>query len=282
MNKINLIFTFLIVVLLASCTEKEITIPEYTPPTTDKAILIEEFTGVQCTNCPNGAKVIKAMEEKYGDIIVPIAIHNSDDFSLPIDSSKYDFRTKIGDKVFSIHSSSSIPKPAASFNRVFFEDAEEIPVPPTVWQSSLNTELQKPNVAYLDMILDYNSDTREVKVTATVSPVTDLKGTFKLSVALTENKIIDYQKIPDDGGKSKVIEYEFNNVLRDMITPFDGELIGSDLKKYDKIVKTLSYTLPEPGDLWIPEHIDIVAFITGGEKDSTKPVLNAIKKHLIE
>jgi len=277
MKKINLIFTFLIVILLASCTEKEIIIPEYTPPTTDKAILIEEFTGVKCINCPNGAKIIKSMEDKYGDLIVPIAIHNSDPFSEPIDSSKYDFRTEVGDNLGKLLR--PITKPSAAFNRVLFEDEEEIPVSQSSWQSSLEAELQKPNVAYLDMILNYNSDTREVKITATISPIVDLKGSFKLSVALTESKIIDIQLKPS----SKVDEnYEFNNVLRDMITPFDGELIGANLKKYDKIVKTLSYTLPEPGDLWIPENIDIVAFITGGEKDSTKPVLNAVKKHLIE
>ncbi len=279
MNKINIFFTFLLVVFLASCTEKEVIIPKYTPPTTKKAILIEEFTGVKCTNCPDGAKAIKAMEEKYGAIIVPIAIHNSDYFSEPLSENNYDFRTEVGDKIFGIHSSSSIPKPAASFNRVLFADEEEIPVGPSSWQSSLETELKKQNVTFLDMITEYNNDTRKLEITVTISPTIDLKGDFNLSVAITESNIIDAQTMPDGSIND---DYEFDNVLRDMITPFDGTFIGSDLQKDDKIVKSFSYNLPESGDLWIPENINIIAFITGGEKDSTKPVLNAVKKHLIE
>jgi len=282
MFKKYIFFILFLTILASSCTEKEIVIPKYTPPTTEKAILIEEFTGVQCTNCPNGAKVIKAMEDKYGKLIVSIAIHNTDNFSEPLPSNKYDFRTEAGDKIFKLQSKSALPKPVASFNRVYFKDyaeEDELPIVNTVWQSVLEEELKKPNVTFIDMISEYNSETREVTATVTISPIVDLTGNFNLSVALTENKIIDSQKMPDG---SLNTEYEFENVMRDMLTPYDGEPIGSNLKSGDKIVKTFTYTLPESDDLWVAENIDLVAFVTGGEKNNFSPVLNAVKIHLVD
>jgi len=198
MFKKYIILVFLLTILALSCTEKEIVIPKYEPPKTEKAILIEEFTGVQCPNCANGAKVIKAMEDKYGDIIVPIAIHNSDHFSEPYPYSKYDFRTEEGDKIFNLESSFDLPKPVASFNRVYFKeyaDEDEIPIGSSSWQSALEAELRKPNVIFLDMISEYNSETREVKVKITLSPIVDLKGNFNISLALTEDKIVDAQLV---------------------------------------------------------------------------------------
>lgn len=40
-----------------------------------KRVLIEEFTGARCLNCPNAAEVITQLHETYGDRIIPVAIH---------------------------------------------------------------------------------------------------------------------------------------------------------------------------------------------------------------
>ncbi len=278
MYRKNILFFLLLVLISASCTEKEIVIPEYKPPTTKKAILVEEFTGVRCTNCPNGAEILKNMEEKYGDLIVPISIHSSDTWATPTKSSKYDFRTDDGNKLMDLLS--PLLYPSASFNRVFFENQDEIPVsPPSLWQSSIEEELAKENVTFIDMISDYNPDTREINIKITISPLTDIEGDFKLSVALTEDKIIDAQTFEHNIIKK---DYEFNNVLKDMITPYDGTLLGSNLAKGAKIVKSFKYTLPTSKNLWVAENINLVAFITGSKDNALLPVLNAVKKHLIE
>ena len=40
-----------------------------------KTILIEEFTGHQCPNCPRAAKALDDIVDTYGDRIVIVAIH---------------------------------------------------------------------------------------------------------------------------------------------------------------------------------------------------------------
>lgn len=44
---------------------------------TTKHLVIEESTGQQCSNCPQGILAIENLENLYGDQIVPVAIHSS-------------------------------------------------------------------------------------------------------------------------------------------------------------------------------------------------------------
>ena len=48
-----------------------------------KNVLIEEYTGVQCVNCPAGAALIDGMKQQYGSRLVPIAVH-AGGFAFPI------------------------------------------------------------------------------------------------------------------------------------------------------------------------------------------------------
>ncbi|MCE3259577.1 MAG: outer membrane protein Omp28, partial [Bacteroidetes bacterium] len=40
-----------------------------------RKVLIEDYTGHQCGNCPNAAVVAESLHEKYGDKVVIIAVH---------------------------------------------------------------------------------------------------------------------------------------------------------------------------------------------------------------
>ena len=48
----------------------------YVPPTeTTHNVLIEDFTGQRCVNCPTATQKIKELEAEYGDRIIAVAIH---------------------------------------------------------------------------------------------------------------------------------------------------------------------------------------------------------------
>ena len=65
---------------------------------TYRKILIFEFTGYQCFNCPEGATEIENLKNKMGDTLVPVAIHSG--FYAKPNPPKYetDFRTAAGDE----------------------------------------------------------------------------------------------------------------------------------------------------------------------------------------
>lgn len=277
MKKISIFISLFVVLILNSCNEKTIEIPPFELPETDKVVLIEELTGVQCTNCPNGAKVIRGIEETYGDNVIAIAIH-AGGLSDPLDVSKYDLRSEDGDKLLDIITNSG--KPSTAINRVFFDDQDDMAVGSVAnWNNYIIKELEKENLLFIDLDIEFDTTTREVEMLLAISPIKDLTYEYKLNIAITESKIIDAQK----SGTDTILDYEFNNVLRDMITAFDGESIGSNLKKNTVIKKSFTYQIPdEDNGLWTAENIKIVAFVTGGKDSPNYPVLNATEKHLVE
>ena len=69
----------------------------------NKKVIIEDFTGHKCPNCPDAAREMDAIHNIYGDQIIGMAIHVSS-FAKPYPSPFiYDFRTQRGDNLSLIH-----------------------------------------------------------------------------------------------------------------------------------------------------------------------------------
>lgn len=276
MNKLIISFVFLTLIFTSCCNELPVDIPKFTPPETDKVVLMEELTGVRCINCPDGATTIRNIEQKYEGQVISIAIH-AGSLTEPLESSKYDLRCEDGINLEK--SWSYLGKPAAAIDRVVFEEPD-IPVSGyTAWQQYVEEEFKKENVLSLTTTTNYDSDTRKLEVNVSIIPLVNLAGNYKLNVALTESHIVDAQTLSNGSVK---MDYEFDNVLRDMITPWDGQSLGADLKKDDIILKSFSYTLPEDGDLWKPENIKVVSFVTGGDESDLALVINASESKITE
>ena len=89
MKKINLIVTLTILLCaFVSCdkiegpyitpdesVETNVEFPDIDPATVFRKVLIEEYTGHRCTNCPDGHRELASLHERYGDSLVAIGIH---------------------------------------------------------------------------------------------------------------------------------------------------------------------------------------------------------------
>ena len=51
-----------------------------------KTILIEEFTGHKCSNCPNGTRIIENIIETYCDHVVVLACHPDESLKILLDA----------------------------------------------------------------------------------------------------------------------------------------------------------------------------------------------------
>jgi len=70
-------------------------------PGGDRIVLLEEFTGKGCTNCPKGSREIENLLAIYDSNLVVVSIHagffaNPDFFDL----GQYDLRTEEGENIF--------------------------------------------------------------------------------------------------------------------------------------------------------------------------------------
>ena len=91
--------------------------PELDRSSVYRKILMEEFTGHLCVNCPVGHAKISELASLFGDTLVPICIH-AGTLANPAAGGLfiYNFKTPEGDKFFQDFEVSEIP--SAVVNRV--------------------------------------------------------------------------------------------------------------------------------------------------------------------
>ncbi|MEE9438013.1 MAG: Omp28-related outer membrane protein [Saprospiraceae bacterium] len=275
----NIIVLLVIVAaLFSACEEKPVIIPEFIPIETGKVLLAEELTGVRCPNCPAGSARLETISDKFPGNVIIVGIHGID-LAKPLDESKYDFRNEDA-AALEVYLKPFLGKPAAYFNRVKFENlgGEFGSIFQGQWEGVVEEELNKPQVTHIAIDKSYDTNTRVLEITITVSPIIDIPGEIKLSLMLTESEIEDAQ----DDQFEIVEDYTHEHVLRDVITTFNGDFFADGLTKGENVKKSYTYTVPESDDgLWRAEHIDIVAFVANTEGESEE-VLQATTEPLLD
>lgn len=263
-------------ILLLSCTEKAVIVPDFVAPESDRVVLLEELTGVSCPNCPTGAAKVEDLLQLYEGQLVVMAVHGEFDADPLEGYSKYDFRNEEG-KELEDYLKPFYGKPSAAINRVPNSGGELGIIGVDTWGGYIEEELAKPHTLDIALDTEYDENTRELSVQLGILPLQDLEGNFNFSVAITESHIIDAQK-----NQSEIIpEFEHMHVFREMLTAVKGDALGSDLVANKILNKTLTFTLPTDDDLWVAENCDVIAFVTRIEGD-TKFVLQAAEAAVID
>lgn len=233
----------------------------------NKKVLIEEFTGIKCGNCPDGHAIAKKLQlAKEGEVFV-VAIH-AGHYSEP-SPDQADFRTEDGNTIHDFYGANSYP--SGMVNRR--EYAGEFIVGRSYWgriAKEANAEIAPVN---LWMDLQYDDFFEELTVTiegywTEDAPVDEPM----LSVALLQNNIQAYQ-----AGSGVGDEYMHQHVLRDYLSDAFGDVI-TECKKGEYFTKTYQYALPEDykGVAVVPEQLEVLAFVTENESN----ILNVAGKKL--
>jgi hypothetical protein len=272
----NILFLFSLIFFFSSCEEKMVVIPEFLPVQSGKVILVEELTGVRCPNCPAGSERLASILGVYPDNMIIVGIHGTD-LTKPLDESKYDFRNEDNIDLENLLKP-YLGKPAAYFNRIFFDDlgGDFGNSFNGQWQGIIANELEKPQVLEVTITKSYDPVTRLLDVTVGALALEDLNGEFKLTIMLTESGIVDAQ----DDQNTVILDYVHDHVLREIITNFSGDQFADKLVKNSPVSKPYSFTLPEDGSgLWNEDNIEVIAFIANTEGDSEE-ILQAAHTHL--
>jgi len=237
-----------------------------------RQVLIEEFTGVRCVNCPAGSAAIQDLLSIYGDQLVAVSIH-AGEFSPPYADSKYDLRTPEGDQIIN-YLGAPFGFPTAVVNRKQFDGNFGLQLSQSKWAGHIAEESALPPKVKIALTPEYNPATRKLDAEITLFVQEDItEDDVRISLMITESGIHDLQLTPS--GKDP--DYTHNHVLRGMMTNFEGEIISEPLTTGAEITRHFSYTFP---DEWVPENCELVGFVSlGGDK---KDVLQAHKVHVVE
>ena len=203
-----------------------------------KKVLIEDFTGHRCPNCPSAAEELAALQNYYGDKVIGIAIHpSSQAFSTPSpltsSSYTYDFRTEFGDDIDDVFELTTVGLPRGMVNRVGFDTDHQLGK--DEWSSAVQTELAKDPIFGITLSSNVSSGNGTISVTAKALTNINLDKTeeiedYNIVICLTENGIIEWQK---DNTAGDIEEYEHNHVLRTILNTTFGESMGNSFVEGD-------------------------------------------------
>lgn len=238
---------------------------------TGRRVLVEEFTGVKCVNCPEGSKKLEELVAQHGEYVIPISIH-AGFFSNPYDSSLYDFRTPQGTNLVANLLGPVNGYPGATINRTFYPNETELSISLSKWAGYIIQDiLQAPKVE-VDIAPTYDTTSRQLSVTVDLDFAETVTEPLGISVVITENNIVDYQ-LDKDGLKAN---YNHKHVLRTMLTNYAGDAIAIGQTKAGS-TPSFTYTFTLPAN-WNADNCEIIAFVS--HKGAKLDVLQANKVHL--
>ncbi len=201
----KIFFLSLFASLLNGCSE----IAPVVPPLGDRKVLVEEFTGVRCVNCPAGTAELDNLRSIYGDRLVVVSVHTGD-FSTPYSDSRFDFRTAEGDALEK-KLGAPLGYPTAVINRKKFAGQTDLQVGRSLWAGLISEESKASSAVSFTVDKTYNATSRQFQMT--VKAVENTQNALKnivFSAIITEDNLTDAQETPT----GKRTDYKHRHVFR--------------------------------------------------------------------
>lgn len=239
-----------------------VTFPDLDPATVYRKILIEEFTGHRCQNCPAGHRTLEELHSIYGDTMVVVGIHFG---SLAETTSDfpYDFRTVAGSLIGANYNIDGIP--AAIFNRNYREGGWFR----NKWMSVMSAIDRTEIPAAIQLINEYDEANKTVKANVKVTMLQDYTGGLRLAIFLVEDGIVK----PQIDGEEIISDYVHNHVLRaSFVDPFGAILRNGDDVWHTGDTELFASTLDFQGKDWDVNNCYVVAFLVDPERSEVLQV----------
>ncbi|GAB1404829.1 MAG: Omp28 family outer membrane lipoprotein [Lentimicrobiaceae bacterium] len=241
----------------------------------EKRVLLEDYTGQTCVNCPEAAAIAHNLKNIHGERLVVLSVH-AGYFAEPYNSGlyTYDFRTEAGNIWNTFY--------GVIFNPIGIIDRKGYPgnqlVPMTGWSAKVATALSETPLVDLQLINTWDGESRKLCTHVKTRFITPVNKDLKLIVVLTESKIIKPQKNSNTelGPIPDIVDYEHNHVLRGAITlPWGTSVAKKDIPNTESVIKSFMTSLDEE---FVPENCTVVAFIYD---ESNTEVLQTIEVPVI-
>jgi thiol-disulfide isomerase/thioredoxin len=241
------------------------------PDETVRKVLVEEYTGQKCPNCPEAAEVAHNLQQVYGEQVIVIAVH-AGFYSIPDADGDFtaDYRTSEGTELNSYFGFPAYPmglvnRTPYSGSTILLKDS---------WEGAVAALLELDPDAGITITNGYNEGTRKLDCTVETEFLDDMEGTYNVCVFITESGIISPQQT--EGGV--VANYEHNHMLRASMNGTWGDPVGTDGSAVGgiKVTNTYSYTLPAT---WSAVNCNVVAFIYNSE---TLEIVQAEENAVVE
>ncbi len=227
-------------------------------------VLVEEFTGATCSNCPLAHVTLGGIESAHeGRVnVIGMYLYNIAQ-TYPPSGAAYDFRdssaTEVGTKIY--QGISSLPN--GGVDRVPVNS--NIQISSGAWNSAVNNRLSVATPVNITLASSYTGGTNTITVNLVYTSI--VSTAQNLNVVIVEDSVIDKQEYPafDPNFPSGIDDaYIFTNVFRQMVSsaPYGDPIMTSVATKNPgfSIVRKYSYNLKSK--VVNPAKCRIIAFVT--------------------
>ena len=237
---------------------------------TFRNVLIEDFTGRMCVNCPDAHLIVNNIVEQNLGRVWSVNIHSG--YFSP--TTYPNMNTSIGETLLNGFSIQAFPM--GHVNR-----STSTPLGREVWASTVESQLSQMSEVNMAGYVNIDRDTRMVDITLEIYYTSNSSESSNyLSIIMLQDSIMGSQ-LGSQYNPSQIIngQYCHMHVLRDMITSDWGDEI-SPTTAGTLITKNYTYEIPEtigsPNGVEVDiDNIHFVAFITEKYQGiPTRPILN--------
>lgn len=218
-----------------------------------KRVLIEDYTGTWCGNCPRVAHAID-LAKAQSDNVISVAIHRSSSNPADANYDPYNFDASSIESAISL-----IGYPRAQLNRLTrWQALEQNNIPQVINLTqgvnpklglAMTSEVTASNIN-LDVKVKFSKDFEDLN----------------LVVYILENGLI-YDQVNYTsfyGGAATLTNFQHDHTLRTCLTPLFGEPIANSQTTLGTTF-TKSFSLAIPSNIANKANIEFVAFITGAD-----------------
>lgn len=264
-----ILFILFSILFLSSCDKIE---PPFTTinnnnnggTDTVRKVLLEDFSGHRCINCPTAHAIAKDLKTLYGKQLILLVTHATY-FSQPQPTGNftYDFRVTEGLAWAALFGANNAP--IGMVNRIDHAGSKLLDRGDFATEvSKLIDSLPKWPEAYIYLQSNFNSSDSTVSVNADVTFLSSMpSGKYNLTLVISESEFIKPQSNnnPLVGLTPEILNYSHNHFLRGVLTTTWGDEIKNGAPTLnEKISKNIAnYKM---GKDWNPANCHVIAFLT--------------------
>jgi len=226
-----------------------------------KKVLLEEYTGLNCSWCVQGHKISSSLLNVYGDNMFVVNVH-SGSLAVP-HNDQPEFRIAEGDSLDSYFGRGQMGYPSGSVNRLEVEEGRLVTGRGN-WALAAEYVRSQDAPVNLGVKSIYDGETNKLTVSVVGYFTGDVDGTDqRLNIVWTQDDIVGYQN-----GSTDSYSYSHQHMLRGFITSLWGDAIDN-VKKGQSFTKSYEIVLPDSvGSVKVkPEDINVVTFVTEGREN---------------
>jgi thiol-disulfide isomerase/thioredoxin len=247
-------------------------------------VLLEDYTGHTCGNCPEAAEVAAKIYQDNKGLVIVTAIHAGGFAALELPDFKRDLTCPAGVALDAAFRVSRAGNPNGLVNRVTLNN--RIIQGMKNWEPAVAQLLPKKPLMDLALSHTYYPDKRTISVTVKATALEDIPDPTNVSVWLQENGIVgdqkDYRRSP-----SHIKDYVFEHVLRTSLNGTWGDTLNpKPIPKGTVITKNIKYVIPsvkldtyDTLNVWTLKNCELVAF--AHKSSTTREVLQVVKQKFV-